>query len=299
MSRKQKLQPMGPKSKNRHHGTSAKKKPKNQRSLSLNVQILPIVGKDGLIKMMVGYNFTIRKEYSIVERLTQGTAESDQDVGSPTKAVVNEPEPSQPSPGTPAPSAAQEPAPSRPSTRKSGRPPARRGGRVGRNQYTRDRDMNGNGLDVGLTNSPRRGASHDNGADSPRPHVNGGESGKPSRPRYMHPQRTTMNEMKRRVAGILEFISRMQVEMAVAGENSSLAGNGDRPNGAAGTADLESGMPPSTAASEGGESGPTTDGEPQPSKEKEFKELSSVEMMDVLTRHLMKWQQEYGRFGER
>lgn len=231
---------------------------------------------------------------------TDRNDESDHEVGSPAKAVVNEPEASQPSPGTPVPPAAPEPAPSRPSTRKSGRPPARRGGRVGRNQYTRDRDMNGNGLDVGLTNSPRRGASHDNGADSPRPHVNGGESGKPSRPRYMHPQRTTMNEMKRRVAGILEFISRMQVEMAVAGESSSPAGNGDRPNGAAGTADLgESGIPPSTATSEGGESGPATDGEIQPSKEKEFKELSSVEMMDVLTRHLMKWQQEYGRFGER
>lgn len=241
---------------------------------------------------------TLKRAYLIAdERLTRlKSAESEHEVGSSTK-TVNEPEASQPSPGTPAPSAATEPAPSRPSTRKSGRPPARRGGRVGRNQYTRDREMNGNGLD--LTNSPRRGPSHDNGADSPRPHVNGGESGKPSRPRYMHPQRTTMNEMKRRVAGILEFISRMQIEMAVAGENSGL--NGDRPNGAAaqGTADQgESGMPPSTAASKGGESGPVTDGESQP-KEKEFRDLSSVEMMDVLTRHLMKWQQEYGRFGER
>lgn len=36
-----------------------------------------------------------------------------------------------------------------------------------------------------------------------------------------------MNEMKRRVAGILEFISRMQIEMAVAGESSSPTGNGN------------------------------------------------------------------------
>ena len=231
-------------------------------------------------------------------------AESDHEVGSPTK-TVNEPEPSHPSPGTPAPAAAPEPAPSRPSTRKSGRPPARRGGRVGRNQYTRDRDnINGNGVDSGLVNSPRRGPSHDNAADSPRvgangPQVNGGESGKPSRPRYMHPQRTTMNEMKRRVAGILEFISRMQVEMAVAGETSSPNGNGDRSNGELlkGMMDqIENAMAPPSTASEGGESGPTTDGE---SKEKDFKDLSSFEMMDVLTRHLLKWQQEYGRFGER
>lgn len=227
--------------------------------------------------------------------------------GSPAKTAANEPEPSQPSPGTPPPAPAPEPAASRPSTRKSGRPPARRGGRVGRNQYTRDRDMNGNGIDTGLANSPRRGLSHDTGADSPRtgsngPHVNGGggESGKPSRPRYMHPQRTTMNEMKRRVAGILEFISRMQVEMAVAGESSSPTGNGnDRLNGAGSSGALLKGMLEQLegAISDGGDSGPPTDaGDP---REKDFKELSSVEMMDVLTRHLLKWQQEFGRFGER
>lgn len=223
-------------------------------------------------------------------------SESDREVGSPTKTPANEQETSQPSPGTPAPVAAPEPAPSRPSTRKSGRPPTRRGGRVGRNQYTRDRDINGNGLDV--ANSPRRGPSHDTSGDSPRgngPHVNGGESGKPSRPRYMHPQRTTMGEMKRRVAGILEFISRMQVEMAVAGENNSLSSNGNGSNGALikSMVDQVENAVPSTA-SEGGESGLTD--EP---KEKEFKDLSSVEMMDVLTRHLLKWQQEYGRYGER
>lgn len=190
---------------------------------------------------------------------------------------------------------------------------------MGRNQYTRDRDTNVNGIDTALANSPRRGLSHDTGADSPRPgsngpHVNGGggESGKPSRPRYMHPQRTTMNEMKRRVAGILEFISRMQVEMAVAGESSSPTGSGSgngngRLNGASSNSSaLLKGMleqlegATATSISDGdgdGDSGPPTDaGDP---REKDFKELSSVEMMDVLTRHLLKWQQEYGRFGER
>lgn len=111
-----------------------------------------------------------------------------------------------------------------------------------------------------------------------------------------------MNEMKRRVAGILEFISRMQVEMAVAAESSSPTGNGngsDRANGASNSSALLKGMLEQleSTGSEGGESGPPTDsGEP---REKDFKELSSVEMMDVLTRHLLKWQQEYGRFGER
>lgn len=116
-----------------------------------------------------------------------------------------------------------------------------------------------------------------------------------------------MTEMKRRVAGILEFISRMQVEMAVSGESASTpSGNGDQPNGASVKSmidQIETAMAPTT--SDGGESGAAstasaaTDGDRNHPKEKDFKELSSVEMMDVLTRHLLKWQQEYGKFGEK
>lgn len=125
--------------------------------------------------------------------------------------------------------------------------------------------------------------------------INGGDTGRPSKPRHMHPQRTTMNEMKRRVAAILEFISRMQVEMAVASENSSTptGSNGDRTQGLllkSMVEQIEQSMPmPSDGESAG-------DAEPH---EKDFNELSSVEMMDVLTRHLLKWQQEFGKFGER
>lgn len=172
--------------------------------------------------------------------------------------------------------------------------------------------MNGNG-----TESPRRGQSHDIGSDSPRvgyagvngAHINGGDTGRPSKPRHMHPQRTTMNEMKRRVAAILEFISRMQVEMAVASENSSTpTGNGDRAQGLllkSMVDQIDSAM--ASTVSDGGESLPAlTDGDGDAAAaasasahEKDFKNLSSVEMMDVLTRHLLKWQQEYGKFGER
>lgn len=230
-----------------------------------------------------------------------GKSESEHEIGSPTKMIPNKPDPTQPSPITPTP---QEPTPIRPSTRKSGRP-ARRG-RVGRNQYTKDRDVNGTGAE-----SPRRGQSHDIGVESPRmgyssvngTHLDSGDTGRPSKPRHIHPQRTTMNEMKRRVAAILEFISRMQVEMAVASENSSTpTSNGDRTQGLllkSMVDQIDNAMTSTT--SEGGESGPAPtegDGEAQ-EKEKDFKDLSSVEMMDVLTRHLLKWQQEYGKFGER
>lgn len=100
---------------------------------------------------------------------------------------------------------------------------------------------------------------------------------RPSKPRHMHPQRTTMNEMKRRVAAILEFISRMQVEMAVASENSSTPiGNGDQTQGLLlkSMVDHIDHIMPSTI-SDGGESAPTDGGD----IEKPFKELSSVEMM--------------------
>lgn len=70
MSRKQRLPRMAPRSKRRYHGTSAKKKPKNQRSLSLNVQILPIVGKDGRIETKVGFNLIAWKNTSDFRRGT-------------------------------------------------------------------------------------------------------------------------------------------------------------------------------------------------------------------------------------
>jgi pantothenate synthetase len=105
-----------------------------------------------------------------------------------------------------------------------------------------------------------------------------------------------MNEMKRRVAAILEFISRMQVEMAASSENSSTP-TSDRAQGLllkSMVDQIDSAMP---SGSDRGDSAPVTmDGS---SEEKDFNQLSSVEMMDVLTRHLLKWQQEFGKFGER
>ncbi|KAL4920855.1 hypothetical protein BDW62DRAFT_175417 [Aspergillus aurantiobrunneus] len=229
-------------------------------------------------------------------------ADSDQDiVESPIKTTANEPEPRQPSPDASVP--APDSAPPRPSTRKSGRPPARRG-RVGRNQYTRDRDINGTGTDSNTGNSPRRGQSLETGGGSPwigtiSTPVNGTDTGKPSRPRYVH-QRTTMNEMKRRVAAILEFISRMQVEMAVAGESTTPPERTNDSDPQTVGAQLEGILSKSTEdGSTDNPDGSAVSGAIPMRTEKDFKDLSSLEMMDVLTRHLLKWQQEYGKVGER
>ncbi|KAL4877501.1 hypothetical protein BJY04DRAFT_209928 [Aspergillus karnatakaensis] len=219
------------------------------------------------------------------KRKGEGVDSDHEIVESPVKMTATEPELPQPSPEASV--ATPDIAPPRPSTRKSGRPPARRG-RVGRNQYTRDRDLNGTGTDSNTGNSPRRGQSLETGGESPRigtlsTPVNGTETGKPSRPRYVH-QRTTMNEMKRRVAAILEFISRMQVEMAAHGESIT------PPEQANGTRLQIIGDQLESLLARSAE---------EVSAEKDFKDLSSLEMMDVLTRHLLKWQQEYGKFGDR
>ncbi len=180
----------------------------------------------------------------------------------------------------------QEPPPSKPSHKKTGRPPARRG-RVGRNQYTKDRDSRPDGsVNADNNTSPARSRSGD-GDD--QPHTNGhnyhsnnhNENGKASKPRYMNPNRTSMNDMKRRVAGILDFISRTQVEMAGTEMTSRTMttsppdhGGGNKALGQLLMSELEDGL----------------DG---------FGKLSSVEMMEVLTRRLMRWQGEYGKLGEK
>ncbi|KAI1915229.1 Histone deacetylase complex subunit [Ophidiomyces ophidiicola] len=232
--------------------------------------------------------------------------DSELDATSPTKVTVNGSVPPQSAPET---SDIPPPPAQKPSARKSGRPPARRG-RVGRNQYTRDRDM-ANGNSTGdQNNSPRRGQSREENGDSPGNNgangvqTNGGESGKPSRPRYMNPNRTTMNDMRRRVAAILEFISRMQVEMAASGEQTTppnrAGSNGTRaPDSTTVAAAIEgaviNGDIPICAIAES--AGPLLDGCLPPARD--FKDLSSGEMMDELTRGLLKWQQEFGKYGEK
>ena len=190
--------------------------------------------------------------------------------------------------------------------KKTGRPPAKRG-RIGRNQYTKDRDLP---VDILTTTiSPARSNnSHD--GESGTPHLNGSSAGsgladsngfgKPSKPRHMNFNRTSMNDMRRRVAGILEFISHTQVEMAGVGPllatKSSTStntppesnGKGRDRYGSSSKDNKESGITVHAALAD-------LDG----INEQAFAALSSVAMMEVLTRRLMKWQTEYGKWGEK
>lgn len=116
----------------------------------------------------------------------------------------------------------------------------------------------------------------------------------------MNFNRTSMNDMKRRVAGILEFISHTQAEMAGVGPpsatktststNTPPESNGNRGDGHGNISkhDMNSGERVSAALAD-------LDG----INEQAFAALSSVAMMEVLRKRLMQWQAEYGKWGEK
>ncbi|KAK9460290.1 uncharacterized protein V1516DRAFT_625296 [Lipomyces oligophaga] len=89
---------------------------------------------------------------------------------------------------------------------------------------------------------------------------------KPSKPRAVQ-NKSSVADMRKRVAAILEFIGRVQLDMAAEqDERRRLV---------------------STASAAMSESGLAVEHE------------RSIEMMDLLTRKLLLWEKEYGRYGER
>lgn len=116
----------------------------------------------------------------------------------------------------------------------------------------------------------------------------------------MNFNRTTMNDMKRRVAGILEFISHTQVELAGVGPPSTTKSS------------TSTNTPPEINGTRSDGQGKFSKHDPDTRKtlnaasadldaisEQAFAALNSVAMMDVLMRRLMKWQAEYGKWGEK
>ncbi|KAL8843314.1 MAG: hypothetical protein Q9170_000172 [Blastenia crenularia] len=187
--------------------------------------------------------------------------------------------------------------------KKTGRPPTRRG-RVGRNQYTRDRDRPNTPKNAQDANSPPRSHSSKEGGASPR--VNGfhQEAGKSFKSRHMNASRTSMIEMKRRVAGILEFISHTQVEIAA---ESPLVPTHKAPSFPT-TATLKAPVTPPDEENgdKGGKEGRKAEGQQNLADAmtadlnyEQFKSLGSLEMMESLSRKLMRWQGEYGKYGDK
>ncbi len=157
----------------------------------------------------------------------------------------------------------------------------------GRNQYTRDRDAHDD-------ESPARSQSRDiqkdeHGAPSSGK-AGGGEGAGKAHPKARGgmSSKITMNDMKRRATALLDFISRTQVDLA--GESIAEA----TAETAASSTDGSS-----VAASDKQQQQQQQNGVGDPSAApvlgpgKEFKDLGCMEMMDSLTRRLVKWQQHY------
>ncbi|KAL8792470.1 MAG: hypothetical protein Q9195_004926 [Heterodermia aff. obscurata] len=194
----------------------------------------------------------------------------------------------------------------KPSHKKTGRPPTKRG-RVGRNQYTRDRDPQLSSLANPDPNTSPAGSNGSNGSNGGTPHINGTHSpsnhahkpgtndiggGTKAKLKHLNPNRTTMNDMKRRVAAILEFISHTQAEMAT--RNPTRASSTITPPDSGGS--VKDG-----AVGGGGMAQKLLEGQNllDGLEVDAFKDLSSGEMMEVLTKKLMKWQGEYGKWGDK
>jgi hypothetical protein len=180
------------------------------------------------------------------------------------------------------------PPPSAPSIshRKGGRPPNARKGKLGKNQYTKDRDQ-----PDGDDPSPNRSQSRDvlRGDDNGQVQGNKGPGNEGSKPgKSKGASKITMSDMKKRVAAILEFITRTQFEMA--GESMSLASGEAAEKMIRNIAD---GLPMIKVNGDKTTEGSKEVDAKEANANKEFKDLSCLEMMDVLTRQLVKWQKEF------
>ncbi|KAK2592269.1 Histone deacetylase complex subunit [Conoideocrella luteorostrata] len=159
------------------------------------------------------------------------------------------------------------------SSHKRGARSNRRG--KGKNQYTKDRE-----IDEG---SPARSMSRDIQKGDEATTTGHSKSSvneqKSSKAKANMANKMSMHDMKRRVAAIMEFISRTQVDLATEAPLSQSSSGRETPQE----------KQESTQTN-----GNTTNGDaPEPSDANRFKELNCIEMMDVLTRDMVKWQNQY------
>ena len=93
----------------------------------------------------------------------------------------------------------------------------------------------------------------------------------------------SMLDMKRRVGAIMDFISRTQVDLAAEG---SITPSSNTTSG--------EGSPDKTPSAQiNGEAEKASDHLANMISEGDFKNLDCMQMMDVLTRDMVKWQNQY------
>lgn len=187
-------------------------------------------------------------------------------LGSPTK----EESPSlAPAPGTPPTT-----HPISSNSHKRGAKSNRRG--KGKNQYTKDREV-----DEG--SPPARSMSRDTQKGDEATTTGHSKSSvnehKTSKGKANTANKMSMLDMKRRVAAIMEFISRTQVDLAAEASLSQSSSGRETPS-----------EKPESAQTSGEN---VNSDAPGPLDTTRFKDLNCIEMMDVLTRDMVKWQNHY------
>lgn len=160
-----------------------------------------------------------------------------------------------------------------PAPRKSGRPPQKRGSRLGRNQYTRDAPIPAtNGASPAANgstpNSPKAGNS--NGVNNGHDSSDGTSGHKPSKSRNWRLDKLSWNEIRRPAGAMQSYIAQRQVELAISEKSPSAPAVQSPPavNGVHNQDDMK-------VDSESLES---------------FRTLDTMRMMDDLSRELVHWQ---------
>lgn len=169
--------------------------------------------------------------------------------------------------------------------KKGGRPVGKK--KHGKNQYTRDRD---DGDSPGRSNSRSRDSKDDkdsingdNGAhkgakESHRKKVNGAGSGV---------IKVGWGEMRRKVSNMLDYIAKVQVEMA--DQSNAFGGAAIEEKGKMLMKGVAGSIAPLLDAEE-----PGSEAQGPKGNEKAFDDMSLLEMMEFLTRRLIMWQKDYG-----
>lgn len=159
----------------------------------------------------------------------------------------------------------------------------------GKNQYTKDRETE-------REDSPARSMSRDiqRSAEEPtptsHPKTTAAESKSSSKTKQNSAvNKTSMLDMRRRVAAIMDFISRTQVDLAAEGSlgSHSNSTSGEASPAKPSPAHVNGELDKLAGAENHAEHGEDMD------VGKTFKELNCIEMMDVLTRDMVKWQNQY------
>lgn len=162
----------------------------------------------------------------------------------------------------------------RPTTapRRGGRPPQKSRGRLGRNQYSRDTmpTTNGTSPKDDVAQSPQ--ASATNGASNGHDSSDGTMGHKPAKSKNWRLQKLSWNDIRRPAGAMQTYIAQRQVEMA--GEKHPSAAPAVQP-----VTSTTNGVPIQEATIE--HSGDLS----------KFKDLSTTQMMDFLSRDLVHWQQ--------